>query len=144
VESFGWKYPRLSLAHTRICARDKTQYRRCINLYSPGIKLITGAYPIYSPGVKITLEGVAPAHLIPGAYEIYSPMVSQLFLAHTGYMRRGEIFLWVFPAVVGPPANIAGEFIFYAPAITAYHRRIVGYAPGVILPLANQFVVRRR
>jgi hypothetical protein len=77
-ELCGWKYPRLSLVHTRICARDKTQYRRRINLYSPGIKLIAGAYPIYSPGVKITLEGVAPAHIIPGAYEIYSPVVSQL------------------------------------------------------------------
>jgi hypothetical protein len=77
-----------ALAGNIICARDKTQYRRRTGCCSPGIQLIAGAYSIYSPGVIITLEGVAPAHLIPGAYEISSPVVSQLSLAHTGYIRR--------------------------------------------------------
>jgi hypothetical protein len=65
---FRWKYPKLSLAHTLICAGDNAQYRRRIDTYSPGIRFIAGAQPTYSPGVKITLEGVASAHLIPGAY----------------------------------------------------------------------------
>jgi hypothetical protein len=73
--------------HTRICAGDKTQYRRRIGHCLPGIKLITDAYYIYSPGVTITLEGVALAHLIPGAYELSSPVVSQVSPAHMGCMR---------------------------------------------------------
>jgi hypothetical protein len=40
---FGWKYPRLSLAHKPICAGDNAQYRRRIGTYSPEIKFIAGA-----------------------------------------------------------------------------------------------------
>jgi hypothetical protein len=39
----GWKYPRLSLEHTLICARDNALYCRCIGTYSLGIKFIAGA-----------------------------------------------------------------------------------------------------
>jgi hypothetical protein len=41
---FGWKYPRLSLAHKLICAGDNALYRRRIGTYSPGIEFIAGAY----------------------------------------------------------------------------------------------------
>jgi hypothetical protein len=40
---FGWKYPRLSLAHMLICNGDNSQYRRRIGIYSPRIKFIAGA-----------------------------------------------------------------------------------------------------
>jgi hypothetical protein len=40
---FGRKYPKLSLAHTLICAGDNALYRRRIGTYSPGVKFIAGA-----------------------------------------------------------------------------------------------------
>jgi hypothetical protein len=84
VKSFGWKYPKLSLAHTRICTGDKTQYHRHIGRCSPGIKLITGAYYIYSPGVgpsppyprRIRAQFASGKSIIPGAYGLYAPGIN--------------------------------------------------------------------
>jgi hypothetical protein len=83
------KDPRLSLVHLCVCAGGKVPYRRRTHACAPGVFLITGAQLMYSPGIKISLEGVGRAHLIPAALSQYSPAVRQVPLAHRCCMRRG-------------------------------------------------------
>jgi hypothetical protein len=71
----GWleKYPRLSLAHRPIRARDKS--------------LIAGAFFVDSPGIKSAWQGgLSPPY--PRRIALYSPAVSPLPPSHRGVMCR--------------------------------------------------------
>jgi hypothetical protein len=74
---FGFKYPRLSLAHTLICVGDSSLYRWRIGRYSLGVKNHPGRGGPSPPYPRCTKPLFTSGNSsIPGTYELYAPGIN--------------------------------------------------------------------